>query len=81
MGWRGYFTCSNDFYQPSLRLEGGGGGQHPVDTIHKVYVTESLCYNMMFQAINKETFCEAVKAAQGRLRCFFKNNYSNKKKD
>ncbi len=36
-GWFGYpsgegrehFTCSNDFYLPSRRLD-GGGGQHPV---------------------------------------------------
>ncbi len=26
----GYFTRSNDFYLPSLRLQEGGGGQHPV---------------------------------------------------
>ncbi len=25
------FTCSNDFYLPSRRLEEGGRGQHPVE--------------------------------------------------
>jgi hypothetical protein len=30
LGRRGEFTCSNDFYLPSRRLEEGGGGQHPV---------------------------------------------------
>ena len=29
-GGGGYFTRSNDFYLPSLRLEEGEGGQHPV---------------------------------------------------
>ena len=30
VGRRGCFTRSNDFYLPSLRLEEGEGGQHPV---------------------------------------------------
>jgi hypothetical protein len=27
----GVFTRSNDFYMPSLRLKGGGGGKKPGD--------------------------------------------------
>jgi hypothetical protein len=35
----GYFTRSNDFYLPLLRLEEGGGDQHPV--AHTIYILHS----------------------------------------
>jgi hypothetical protein len=40
-GGGGYFSRSNDFYLPSLRLE-GGGGQHPVVKSAKPNIFERL---------------------------------------
>jgi hypothetical protein len=34
-GGVGYFTRSNDYYLPSLRLQEGGGGQHPVCSMNQ----------------------------------------------
>jgi hypothetical protein len=71
VGRRGV-VYSFQLFLPAFIAIRGGGGQHSVDTTHILYVPDWLCYNMMFQAINKETFCEAVKAAQECLGCFFK---------
>jgi hypothetical protein len=42
-GRGGYFTCSNDFYLPSLRLEDVGGGSAPC-AVHADLINLSIFY-------------------------------------
>ncbi len=84
VGRRGYFTCSNYFYQPSLSLEGGGGGgevstlwstQNDILTVPLKVVPERENFDLaFFTAVNHTVLQATWKLYQKLFTVYFEVN-------